>query len=138
MNDAMQELKDDIGSDLVRIENKLRDKWGMHGVDSTSLFARDSSNDNMHIWLTNDQDVDLLLWRPGSELPNADNGWVLAVFQPSRRGDYQEPPYYELATYDHADRRWRSKTMPLRAGEVEVVKWSYLPQLPNIAPGGSY
>lgn len=127
--DTMQELKDDIGSDLVRIESKLRRKWGLSGIDSTSLFARDRSNDNMHIWLTNDQDVDLLVWRPGSEIPDPDTGWVLAVFQPSRRGDYQNPAYYELATYDHVDSRWRSKIMSLRAGEVEVVKWAYLPTI---------
>lgn len=131
MNDAMQELKDDIGSDLVRIEDKLRDKWGMHGIDSTSLFARDSSNDNMHIWLTNDQAVDMLVWHPGWNHPAEDRGWVLGVLRPRNRSGYQEPDFYALVYYDHVGigAGWRSHFATLEPYSVEIVKWSYLPQI---------
>ena len=128
----MDNLKDALALYLIRIEDKCK-AWGMGGMDSTSLLVRDRNNRDMSIWLSNDADVDPLIWHPGSQLPDPDHdaGWLLAVFQPSRRGDYQKQAYYELAAYDHVDGRWRSKIMSLRAGEVEVVKWAYLPKLAN-------
>lgn len=121
----MDNLRDYIALQLVRIEDKCRE-WGMSGVDSTSLLVRDRNNSDMSIWLSNDPDVDPLVWYPGNELPDMFD-WVLGVLHPLRNSDYQEPDYYALIAYDHVGGRWRSQM-----GEVhkaEVVKWAHLPTI---------
>lgn len=125
---AMDDLKIAVASKLMTIE-KIVERYGLPGIRLLTLYARDPDNPEMYLHISNDPDMHHLVWRPGSEIPDPDKGWVLAVFQPSRRGDYQAPAYYELATYDRVDSRWRSKFMSLRAGEVEVVKWAYLPSI---------
>lgn len=120
----MDNLKDALALYLIRIEDKCK-AWGMGGMDSTSLLVRDRNNRDMSIWLSNDADVDPLIWNPGGELPDMFD-WVLGVLRPSKRSDYQEPDYYDLICYDHVGGRWRSKMGEVRA---EVVKWARLPKM---------
>ena len=124
----MDDLKNDLAFYLTQIEDRCK-TWGLPGMDSTSLLARDRNNKEMSIWLSNDPDTDPLIWYPGSHLPDTSAGWLLAVLRPLNGIDYQEPNFYSLVAYDRIDGRWRSQFKTLDPHSVEVVKWSYLPKM---------
>ena len=124
----MDNLKDDLALYLMRIEERCKE-WGIIGIDSTSLLVRDRSKKEMSIWLSNDPDIDPIIWWPGSQLPDPDANWLLGVLRPSSGNDYRESCFYALVTYDHVDGHWRSQFTVIDPREFEVVKWSYLPQI---------
>lgn len=125
--ETMDTLKDDIAQQLVCIEDRCKNKWGMRGVDSVSLLVRDRRNNDMSIWLSNDPDVHPLVWRPGDERPNPDAGWVLAVFHVNT--EFPPPDYYAVATFNHVEGVWQSRIASPRGDSFTVVKWTYLPSI---------
>lgn len=133
-HNAMDHLKREIGYKGIEIED-ICVHYGLEAMNSLTIMARDPENPDMFVHVSNDPGCFPLVWHDAEKhLPDTQNGWVLAVIRRSRRGDYQEPDYYALATYDHADSRhlngrWRTQIASLEAGERTVVKWAYLPAL---------
>ena len=124
----MDNLKDDLALYLIRIEERCKE-WGISGIDSTSLLVRDRSKKEMSIWLSNDPDIDPIIWWPGSQLPDTDAVWLLGVLRPLNGNDYRESCFYALVTYDHVDGYWRSQFTVIDPREFEVVKWAFLPKI---------
>ncbi len=132
----MDNLKDDLALYLMRIEERCKE-WGIIGIDSTSLLVRDRSKKEMSIWLSNDPDIDPIIWHPGSQLPDQDRNddWLLGVLRPSSGNDYRGSCFHALVTYDHVDGHWRSQFTVIDPREFEVVNWSYLPQIEQEGAG---
>ena len=127
--DVLEKLKNEIGHKAIEIEDICAD-YGLIAMNNVTVMVRDVNNPNMFAHVSNDPGCFPLVWHDAQQhLPDPERGWALALFRPARLSDYQEPDYYELATYDHIYGSWRSKSNVSRTVEAQVLGWAYLPAL---------